>query len=75
MIDTLTTIISSQMYINQNVQIKTNSIEANYLKANVSTINTQQSFETCQINIPSFCNDLLAQIQNCASMIITQKVI
>ena len=74
MLNTLTSIISSQMYVNQQVQIKTNSIEANYMKANISTFNTQQSIESSQINIPSFCGDLLNQSPNCANRILTQRV-
>ena len=62
------------MYVNQQVQIETNSINVQYNKAIISTFNTIQSIESCQINIPSFCNDLLVQYLNCANSVLTQKV-
>ena len=74
MMNKLTSIISSQMYVNQQVQITTKSIVANYIKANMSTMNTQHTLDSCQINLPSFCNDLLIQSLNCANRILTQKV-
>ena len=65
--------ISNQMHVGQVTDINTASIQANYIKNNVSQLNTQQIMDNSQINIPSFC-DLLAS-SNCQSAILTQKVI
>ena len=61
------------MHVGQVTDINTASIQANYIKNNVSQLNTQQIMDNSQINIPSFC-DLLAS-SNCQSAILTQKVI
>ena len=58
------------MYVTQQTQIKTASIEANYVKNNMSLIDTQQSINECQLGISSF-NDLL---NTTSQLIVNQKV-
>ena len=72
MINDLTKIISTHLYVIKFTQIKTTSIEANYLKNNISDINPLQSIQDNQISISSLC-DLLNS--DCSNRIITQKVI
>ena len=72
MLETLTAMISTHLYVSQNTQIKTASIEANYLKNNVSLLSANQPIQDSKIIIPSFCDILKS---NCTSRILTQKVI
>ena len=58
MIDSLTSMISTHLYVSQVTQIKTGSIEANYLKNNISDLNPLQFIQDSKITISSFC-DLL----------------
>ena len=74
MIANLTTMISTHLYVSQFTQIKTASIEATYLKENVSLINSMQTIQNSQINIPSFC-DLINSNENCSNRVVTQKSI
>jgi len=75
MFDSLTQIISKQLYVGQSFQISSPSIEVNYMKTNVSLLNTTQVLGDSQIKIASFC-DLLASDPslNCQSSTIIQKV-
>ena len=69
--DALTSMISNQMYVSQSTEIKTGSIQANYLKGNISSLNNLLNIQDSSIEISSFC-DLL--ISSC-DKIITQRVI
>ena len=66
----MTSLVLGQMYVTQQTQIKTASIEANYVKNNMSLIDTQQSINECQLGISSF-NDLL---NTTSQLIVNQKV-
>jgi hypothetical protein len=59
-----------QMYVTQSTQIKTGSIEAKYLKNNMSSIDTSQMIQDSQFSISSF-NDLL---NVSTPLIVNQKV-
>ena len=72
MFDSVTSIISSHLYTSQAIQVKTKSIQADYIKNNVSALNNLHNVQDCQINIPSFCD--LLNSDSCSSGIITQKV-
>ncbi len=72
MIESLTSMMSSLMCVDQSTQIKTSSIEANFLKKNISMMDSQQTFQDCKIEIPSFCNLLNSP---CENRVITQKVL
>ena len=72
MIDSLTSMISTHLYVSQSTQIKTASIEANYLKNSISDINPLQSIQDNRISISSLCELLNS---DCSNRIITQKVI
>ena len=54
MIANLTTMISTHLYVSQFTQIKTASIEATYLKENVSLINSMQTIQNRSPNLRSF---------------------
>ncbi len=71
MIDSLTSIVSTHLYVGQLTQIKSTTIEANYLKNSISDINPLQSIQDNRISISSLC-DLLNS--DCSNRIITQKV-
>ena len=68
--DSLTAMLATHMYSNQNTNIRSNSIEANYIKSNISLAETQLQLQDCLINVTSFC-DLLNS--NCSNRIVTQK--
>ncbi len=59
-----------QMYVTQSTQIKTGSIEAKYLKNNMSLIDTTQVIQDSQFVISSF-NDLL---NVSTPLVVNQKV-
>lgn len=71
MFNTMTTVLSKQMYLGQSTQIKSASIQVDYIKNNVSNMNTSQIVSDCQIKVPAFC-DMIGS--NCQGKIITQKV-
>ena len=76
MFDSLTSMISSQMYVGQSIQLKTASIEVNLLKSNISKMDRVQTVQDCKIQIEaSFC-DLINSINkmDCSNSILTQKV-
>ena len=70
-LDKLTTMTLLQMYVGQTTQITTGSIEAKYLKNNMSLINTTQIIQDSLFSITSF-SDL---INVSSPLIINQKVI
>ena len=72
MFDDLTSMIASHLYTSQTTEIKTDSIQANFEKNNISSLNNLQSIQGCRISIPSFC-DLLSN-NDCLNQIVTQKV-
>ena len=67
----LTKMILSQMYVSQATQVTTGSIEAKYLKNNMSLIDTTQIIQDSQFSISSF-NDLLGSVTT--PLIVNQKV-
>ena len=71
MFENLTSMMSSLMFTDQLSQIKTASIEANFIKKNISAIDNQQSVQDCRISVQSVC-DLLNS--PCENRVITQKV-
>ena len=71
MLNGLTSIISTHLYVGQTTQVKTGSIEVGYKKNNISTVSNELGIQNCQIVIPSFCNLLNSA---CENRIITQKV-
>ena len=75
MLDVLSQIISNQIYIGQSLQIVNPQIQVDFLKNNVSLLNTTQSLWDSQIKLPSFC-DLIALsfTINCQSSVIIQRV-
>jgi hypothetical protein len=66
----LSSMILLQMYVSQATEIKTGSIEAKYLKDNMSLIDTTQRIQDSQLSITSF-SDLL---QISTPLIVNQKV-
>ena len=66
----LTSMITLQMYVTQETQIKTGSIEAKYLKNNMSLIDTTQMIQDSQFSISSF-KELLSVS---TPLILNQKV-
>ena len=72
MINNLTNIISSHLYVGQSINVKSGSIQADFQKNNISSLRNLQNIQDSQIKIPSFC-DLLKT--TCSDQIITQKVI
>ena len=66
----LSSMILLQMYVSQATEIKTGSIEAKYLKENMSLIDTSQRIQDSQFSITSF-SDLL---QISTPLIVNQKV-
>jgi hypothetical protein len=75
MLESLTQIISTHIYVGQSFQITSPSIQVNLVKNNVSLLNTTQVMGDSTIKIPSFC-DLLASDSSldCQSSNIIQKV-
>ena len=74
MINKLTKIISSKIYVGQEMQVKTQAIDVSYLKNNVSLIPVNQFLNDAKIELThSFC-ELLSN-ENCSNRILTQKVI
>ena len=65
------TIIASHLFMSQSVQVKTATIQADYVKNNLSALVNVQNVQDTQINVPSFC-DLLNS--DCSNRVITQKV-
>jgi len=79
MFESLTQVITKQIYVGQTLQIKNPSMEVNLVKNNVSLLNTSQSLGgDSQIKIPSFCELLSSSsastTSKCEGSVITQKV-
>ena len=72
MFQSLTKVLSKQVYVGQSVQILNPAMQVNLVKNNISSLNTTQSLSDSQITIPSFCE--LLSSSNCQSSIITQNV-
>ena len=72
MFDDMTSMVSQHLYVSQTTQITTDSIQANFLKNNISAFENSQSLLDCQINVPSF-SDLLSN-SGSSNQIVTQKV-
>jgi hypothetical protein len=73
MINKLTKIISTKIYMGQEMQVKTQAIDVGYLKNNVSLMPVKQYLDDAKIELThSFC-ELLSNM-NCSSRILTQKV-
>ena len=72
MFSDITSMMSKHLYISQATQITTGSIQANFLKNNVSALDNSQGVQDCQIFVPSF-SELLSNTDR-SSQLITQKV-
>ena len=72
MYESLSKVISKQIYIGQTLQIKNSAIEVNFEKNNVSSLNVSQVLGDSKIELPNYCE--LLSSSNCGSSIITQKV-
>ena len=75
MLQTLTQVITKQIFVGQTLKITNPSMEVNFVKNNISLLNTTQTLGDSQIKIPSFCDLLSSSNGNCQSSVITQKVI
>jgi hypothetical protein len=77
-VEKLTTMISTQMYVSQNFDIKTKSMEAKFVKNNVSLMSSIKKIQDIEINFSSFCDLLLTSYTSGSScnnnQIITEKV-
>ena len=75
MFETLTQVITKQIFVGQTLKIINPSMEVNFVKNSVSLLNTTQTLGDSQIKIPSFC-DLLAldSSLDCQNSNIIQKV-
>ena len=76
MLDNLTTMIAQQMFISQSVQIKTNSIEVNFLKDYASNIPNNVDIQDCAIRSNSICEMIADSFPNtiCENIVILQRV-
>ena len=72
-IATMTSVISSHLYVGQNIQIKTSLIEAGYLKSNATLVSPIKTIQDSSITMHSICDAL--KTTNCGNRVITQKVI
>jgi hypothetical protein len=70
--------ITNQMYVSQNIDIKTNSMEVNFVKNNISHLAASKTIQDNEINFSSYCDLLLSSSStsgsSCNNQIITQKV-
>lgn len=71
-VEKITQMISTQMYIGQTATIKTNGLEVDFIKNNVSLLKTTKQIQNTSISFDSYC-DLISS-SNCNNQIITQKV-
>ena len=71
-IEKITQMISMQMYIGQETTLKSKSLEAAYVKNNVSLLPTTNSIQNNTLSFGSYC-DLLSS-SDCKNKILTQKV-
>ena len=62
--------ITPQLHINELVQVKTDTIEVQYSKNNLSRVDNQLNIQDSSLRVQSMC-DLLTT--NCSNRIITQK--
>lgn len=68
----LFTIINSHLHFGQSIQVETPSIQAYYVKNNVSMLSNELSVQNCKITIPSFCSLLNSECD--VNKTITQNV-
>ena len=67
----LTQIVINHLYVSQSITFKTDSIQANFIKNNISNLNTQINLSNGQVTVPSYC-DIFPT--NCTNRILSQKV-
>ena len=78
-VEKLTSMISTQMYVSQHVDIRTSSMAASFVKNNVSLMSPTKTIQDIQIKLSSYCDLLSASSSssgsNCnTNQIITEKV-
>jgi hypothetical protein len=76
-VERLANLMLNQMYIGQTLVIKAKLIEANFVKNNVSLLDSNKVIQDIEINFSSYC-DLLSSTSlssNCNNQVISQKVI
>ena len=70
--DDMTNIIADHLYVGQSLQFKTDSIQVEFVRNNMSNMSTSINMQDAQINVVSYCDMLLNA--NCSNRILTQRV-
>ena len=68
----MTFIVASHLYVSQSLQIKTDSIELDFVRNNMTSLNTTTIVQDAQIKVASYCG--LMPNANCSDRILTQRV-
>ena len=70
----MTSMINDHLALSETAQIKTPSVEINFVRNNITNLEKVINIQGSKINLPSFC-DLIASNDSCESTIIRQQVI
>jgi len=71
--DDMTNIIAGHLYVSQSLQFKTDSIQVEFVRNNMSNMSTSLNMQDARINVVSYC-DMMPNA-NCSNRILTQRVI
>ena len=70
----MTSMINDHLAISETAQIKTPSVEINFVRNNITNLDKFINIQGSRISLPSFC-EMIANNDSCESTIIRQQVI
>ena len=74
MTDHLTKLIDKQLFITQQYQIKTDSIQVNFIKNYAEKFPNNLNVQDCSIELHSMCKIIEDSYPNCKNIVILQRV-